>query len=96
MVGASKSDLVNIGSSTVISTATTTVVASGPGVVVRIIVTGGTLGAIDLYNNIAASGTKIAAFDATTGRGTYEIGAVFTTGLTVVTGAATNVTVITA
>lgn len=77
-----------------ISTATTTTVKSGTGFIQRIIVTGGTAGTIIIYDNTAGSGTQIANFDSTNAIATYEINAEFDTGLTIVTGAATKITVI--
>lgn len=81
------------GSYKYIITAVTTTLVTGSGTVNSIIIGGGTLGTIVIYDNIAGSGTIIASFDATTPRGTYPINASFATGLTVVTGAATQLTV---
>jgi len=74
-----------------ISTATTTTVATGTGTLHTITILGGTLGAITVYDNTAASGTTICpAF--TPAAGTmetliFDVG--FKTGLTIVTAAAT-------
>lgn len=76
-----------------ISTATTTLVATGPGMLHLIAVGGGTLGTIAIYDGLTAGGTLIASFDATTPRGSYVLDIRFSVGLTVVTGAATLVTV---
>lgn len=82
-----------------ISTATTTVVDSaGPGQLHQLIVFGGTLGAITVYDNTAASGTVIIpTFTpvAMTGSGpqVYTLDVSYTVGLTVVTAAATVVVV---
>lgn len=74
-----------------ISTATTTVVKSGTGMLASITILGGTLGAITVYDNTAASGTTICpAFTPATGAMetlTFNVG--FTNGLTIVTAAAT-------
>jgi len=48
-----------------IATATTTTIKSGAGFLHRITVSGGTTGAIIVYDNTAASGTKIIDFDTT-------------------------------
>lgn len=74
----------------VISTATTTTCKSGSGFLHTIVVTGGTAGTIDVYDNTAGSGTKLAAFSSTNAPGTYIFDCAFGTGLTVVTGAATQ------
>jgi hypothetical protein len=77
-----------------ISTAATTTVKTGKGFLVRLIVTGGTTGTIVVYDNTAASGTKIADFDTTNTIDSYEFNAKFDTGLTIVTSAATKITVV--
>lgn len=79
-----------------ISSATTTTAKSGPGVLRSIVITGGTMGNITVYDNTAASGTIIAAFTfgESDGHGGYEFGVPFSAGLTIVTAAATNLTVI--
>jgi len=74
-----------------ISSATTTVVKSGTGTLASITILGGTLGAITVYDNTAASGTTICpAFTPAAGSMetlTFNVG--FTNGLTIVTAAAT-------
>jgi hypothetical protein len=77
-----------------ISTATTTTVKSGSGLLHSIIVTGGTAGTIVIYDNTSGSGTKIADFDSTNALETYVFNAKFTTGLTIVTGGATKLTAV--
>lgn len=77
-----------------ISTATTTVVKSGRGTAVRLIIGETAAGAITVYDNTAASGTVLAAFKASVGEGVYELGFRFQTGLTVVTAAASKITVV--
>lgn len=76
-----------------ISTAATTTVKSGAGFLHRIIITGGTAGTITVYDNTAGSGTQIADFDTTNTMNSYEFNVAFSTGLTIITGAATKVTV---
>lgn len=81
-----------------ISTATTTTVKSGVGQLGTIQVLGGTLGAITVYDNTAASGTVIVpTFTPATaawGANALVFNCAFSTGLTVVTGAATALTVL--
>lgn len=79
-----------------INTATTTVVKSGAGLVHTITIAGGTAGAITVYDNTAGSGTEIiptftpAAVDPPV---TLTLDVEFDTGLTIVTAAATVITV---
>lgn len=77
-----------------ISTATTTVVKSGEAILGRIIVNGGTTGTITVYDNTAASGSVIADFDTTNALAVYEFGCICSTGITIVTSAATKLTVL--
>lgn len=76
-----------------ISTATTTVVKSGSGVLGRITVNTTAAGTITIYDNTAGSGTKIATLPASVAVGTYEYGVAFSTGLTIVTAGASDITV---
>jgi len=76
-----------------ISTATTTAVKSGGGVLKSITVGETAAGAITVYDNTAGSGTTIAVLKASIVEGTYELNVAFTTGLTVVTAAASKITV---
>lgn len=72
-----------------ISTATTTTVKSGAGHLRRMVIAGGTLGDVTIYDNTAASGTVIQAA-ATPASGAVILEDLdFATGLTVVTAAAT-------
>jgi hypothetical protein len=80
-------------SGTYISTATTTVIKTGAGLLHTIVVNGGTAGTIIVYDNTAASGTIIASFDSTNALNTYTFNRAFSTGLTVITSAATKVSV---
>ncbi len=76
-----------------ITTATTTVVKTGQGVLVSIVPNATTTGTITLYDNTAASGTLIATIAA--GKTTaIPYLTQFVTGLTVVTSAADNITVV--
>lgn len=79
--------------STYISTATTTTIKSGAGVLHTITVNGGTAGTVIVYDNTAASGTIIASFDSTNALATYMLNVAFGTGLTIITAAATKLTV---
>lgn len=74
-----------------ISTATTTVVKSGSGTLCSITILGGTMGAITVYDNTAASGTIIcpAFTPAANSMETLNFNCKFTNGLTIVTAAAT-------
>jgi len=75
-----------------ITTATTTVVKSGPGRVGYITILGGTAGAITVYDNTAASGTVIVPTftpGAVTVPVTIVLEVAFAVGLTIVTAAAT-------
>lgn len=81
-------------SSTYISTATTTTVKSGRGVLRKIIITETAAGAVTVYDNTAGSGTVITAFKASVVEGEYEFNTRFQTGLTIVTAGASKITVI--
>jgi len=76
-----------------IATNTTTVVKSGSGHLHSIVVNTTAAGAITVYNNTAGSGTKIATMKASIVEGTYLFDLEFTTGLTIVTAAASDITV---
>lgn len=78
---------------TYISTATTTTVKSGAGVLGSIVVGETAAGAITVYDNTAGSGTVIAVLKASIAEGTYRFDASFSTGCTVVTAAASKITV---
>ena len=80
--------------STYISTGTTTVCRSQPGVLHTVTVQGGTAGTIIGYDNAsAASGTVVFSFDSTNALNAYTFDVTLTNGLTVVTSAATKLTV---
>jgi hypothetical protein len=76
-----------------ITTATTTVVATGPGVLGGIHVNTTAAGTITVYDNTAASGTKIATLKASIAEGCYLRDVHYRTGLTIVTAAASDITV---
>lgn len=78
---------------TYISTAATTLIKTGQGRLSKVTVQGGTAGTIILYDNTAGSGTILASFDSTNALETYLFDIQFLTGLTVVTSAATKLTV---
>ncbi len=78
---------------TYISTATTTVVKTGAGLLHTIVVQGGTTGTIIGYDNTSAGGTILFSFDTTVALATYTFDISFAVGLTVVTSAATKLTV---
>lgn len=76
-----------------IATATTTVIKTGAGILHTITVEGGTAGTIIVYDNTAASGTIIASFASTNAIQTYIFDVAFVTGLTIITAAATQLSV---
>lgn len=76
-----------------VATNTTTVAKSGAGVLQSITVNSTAAGAITVYDNTAASGTKIATLKASIAEGTYTFNCAFSTGLTVVTAAASDITI---
>jgi hypothetical protein len=73
-----------------ISTATTTTVKSGPGVLHTIVLTETAAGTITIYDNTAGSGTVIAVLKASIGENTFVFDRIFSTGLTIVTAAASK------
>lgn len=77
-----------------ISTATTTIVKSSPGRIGCIRVVGGTLGNVTVYDNTAGSGTVIIPTLTPNSKEQVLIeNAIFNTGLTIVTAAATIISV---
>jgi len=76
-----------------ISTATTTTVKSGVGVLKAITIGETAAATITVYDNTAGSGTVIAVLKASIAEGTYEFNVSFTTGLTIVTAGASKLTV---
>lgn len=77
-----------------IASATTTTVKSGRGVLKAIIVNTTAAGAITVYDNTAASGTKIATIKSSVVEQQFDYNCRFLAGLTIVTGAASDITVI--
>jgi len=79
-----------------ISTAATTVIRSAAGRLHTIVVQGGSAGTIIGYNNAsAASGDIVFSFDSTNALATYHFDINFSLGLTIITSAATKLTVAT-
>jgi len=76
-----------------IATATTTVVKSGSGHLHSIVLGTTAAGAITVYDNTAGSGTKIGILKASIVEGTYIYDCQFSTGLTIVTAGASDITV---
>ena len=81
------------GTNTYISTATTTVVKTGAWHLHTVTVNGWTAGTIIAYDNTAASGTILFSFDSTNALSTYTFDIQFNIGLTIVTSAATKITI---
>ena len=81
------------GSAAAISTATTTLVKTGPGNIHSIRVAGGVMGAVTIYDNTSAAGTELLpAVTPTQGQILLE-NVKFSTGLTIVTSGATVITI---
>jgi hypothetical protein len=76
-----------------IKTATTTTVKSGAGMLHKIVVNTTAAGTIIIYDNTAGSGTTIGTLKASVGENTYTYDTPFATGLTIVTAAASDITV---
>lgn len=76
-----------------IATAATTVVKSGSGHLESITVNTTAAGTITIYDNTAASGTIIGIMQASIGTNTYYYSIQFGIGLTIVTAAASDITV---
>lgn len=76
-----------------INTATTTVVKSGAGKLYSLFIAAGTLGAVTVYDNTAGSGTTIIPTFTPTIAISIPLNVTFNTGLTIVTGSATVISV---
>jgi len=76
-----------------IATATTTTAKTGAGTLHSITIEGGTTGTIIIYDNTAASGTIIASYDSTNYPYNHIFDVSFGTGLTIITSAATKITI---
>ena len=81
-------------SSTYISTATTTTVKSGSGILRRIVLTETAASTITIYDNTAASGTILAVLKASIAERPYDFNIRFQTGLTIVTAGTSKLTVV--
>lgn len=79
-----------------ISTSATTVVKSGPGILVSVVVnTKGTVAStITIYDNTAGSGTVISVIDSLNNVGTFTFNCLMAIGITVVTTGAPDITVV--
>jgi|SRR3989304_4446539 len=78
-----------------ITTATTTYVKSAPGTLAGILVNGGTMGSLTVADNTAAAaGTVIATIAAPYAGQVIPFGVRCSNGIGIVTGAATNITVV--
>lgn len=78
-----------------ITSASTTVVKSGGGVLQRIVINTTAAATITVYDNTAGSGTTIATIAASPVIGSvFNFDVAFNTGLTVVTAGASNITVV--
>ena len=75
-----------------ITTAATTTVKTGAGFIYNLIVLGGTLGNVTAYDNTAGSGTVIVPTVTPVANGILISNVSFSTGLTIVTAAATIIT----
>lgn len=82
------------GRPTNITGAATTVCKTGPGVLTTIVINKATTGTITIYDNTAASGTKIGTIAASTAAGSFDYQCQFTTGLTIVNGSTEDITVV--
>jgi hypothetical protein len=72
----------------------TTTVKEGSGILAGIIVNGGTLGSITIYDSLAGSGTKIATIASPTAGMALPYSCEFKTGLTIILAADTDITVV--
>ena len=79
---------------TYISTGTTTQVATGPGVLKAIIVGTTAAGAIQVIDNTSGSTVNLAELKSSIAEGTYTFNVAFSTGLRIITAAASKITVI--
>lgn len=82
------------GTVTYISTATTTLCATGRGVLKRIVLTETAAGTITVYDNTSAAGTILGVFKASIAEQSFELGWEFSTGCTIVTAAASKLSAV--
>ena len=92
--GVFEQESVQVGKYNYISSGTTTVVKSSPGAVLSIVLGNSTAGTVTVYDNTAASGNIVAKFNASTSPFSFSVGAICNTGITVVTTASDQVTVV--
>lgn len=76
-----------------ITTATTTLVKTGAGILHTLTVNATAAGTITIYDNTSAAGTKIATIKASVVEQTFTFDVAFATGLTIVTAGASDITV---
>lgn len=93
-VSGNKVSVLESGAKAYISTATTTNIKTGVGTLKHIVVGETAAGAITVYDNTAASGDIIAVLKSNIVEDTYIFNVPFTVGLTVVTAAASKITVV--
>ena len=77
-----------------ITTNTDTVVKASPGILVRIVINTDAAGAITVYDNTSASAPVIAVLESGAPHGSYEYGIRCSTGITIKTAAANDLTVV--
>ncbi len=78
-----------------VATNTTTTAKTGAGIFYGIVVNATAAGTITIYDNTAGSGTKIGTLKSSIAEGSYSFhGVNFSTGLTVVTAAASDITIL--
>lgn len=77
-----------------ISTATTTQVKTGTGVLHAIVVSGALAGAVSVIDNTTGSTINIGTLKASAPAGTYTFDVAFTTGLRIITAGADAITVV--
>ena len=85
---------ITLGNFRYVNSAGTVTVNTGPGVLISIVVGKSTTGTVTVYDNTAGSGTIITSFGTGTGTFGFSIGARYANGLTVVTTASDNITLI--
>lgn len=90
----SNANLRNDNKKAYIDSATTTQVATGGGQLVRIIIGETAAGAISIIDNTSGSTVNIGQLKSSIVEGTYEFGISFTTGLRIITAAASKITVV--
>lgn len=84
----------SINNVTYISTATTTQVKTGPGVLHSIVVGETSAGAISIIDNTSGSTVNIGTLKASIAEGTYYFNCAFSAGLRIITAGASKITVV--